>query len=122
VVAPGIETTLENRSSHIDELLEDAEQLKAEADKLEKKSFVILENAELESIAAEKELMASFREKGINEKKTLFSLFSKQSKEDAKRLSKSADDAFQSLSDNIDDMVNVAMNSISCSLKKNLRR
>ncbi|MDR3155704.1 MAG: hypothetical protein LBT90_01195 [Holosporaceae bacterium] len=118
VIAPRIEKTLENRTSHIENLENTANQLKLEAEKLEKNSSIAFENAALESAAEEKELISSFREKWLLKKGMLFDLFAKKSREDSLKLSVSADEVFNDLSNHMDDIMDAAMEGISCSLKK----
>jgi F0F1-type ATP synthase membrane subunit b/b' len=118
IVAPGLEKTLENRAAYISDLVKRANKLMVEADKVEKKSIVALENAELESSAAEIKLMSDFREKSIRTKKSLYTFFSERSKKEAEILSQSADEVFSDISRNIDDILEVAMNRVSVSAGK----
>lgn len=118
VVTPSIEETFENRISHIDSLVNTANQLKSEVKKLENESFIALENAEIDSSAAESKLLASFREQSIKEKNTLFEMFSKKSIKESMKLSESVDKVFKEISGNIDNILDTAMKSVSCSIKE----
>jgi F-type H+-transporting ATPase subunit b len=115
VVTPKIEETFEDRISHIDDLIKNAKKLEAEAQKLERDAFIALENAEIDSAAAESRLMSSFREQSIAEKSKLYERFSRKSKEESIELSRTVDKLFLEISENMDDIMNVAMNSIACS-------
>ncbi len=119
VAAPNIESTLSDRSSHMNGLIGQANKLKTEAKKLEEDAVIALENAEIDSLAVETKLLDSFREQSIKEKTMLFDMFSKKSKAESAMLSTSADNVFKEMSENIDPMLELAMKSISCSLNKN---
>lgn len=119
VVTPSIEETFGNRMSHVDSLIDTANQLKSEARKLENDSFIALENAEIDSDAAESKLLASFREQSIKEKNMLFEMFSRKSKKESMVLSESVNNVFHEISASIDTIIDVAMNSVSCSITKN---
>jgi F0F1-type ATP synthase membrane subunit b/b' len=116
VVTPKIEKTLENRVSHIDNLVQDAQKLESEATALEHDSFIALENAEMDSAAAEAKLMAAFREQSIEEKDVLYSKFSRKSKTESDALSKSVAASFLKVSEDLEVILDAAMKSISCSL------
>jgi len=116
VVTPSIEETFENRVAHIDSLVDTANQLKSEAKKLENEAFIALENAEIDSSAIEQKLLASFREHSIKEKSMLFKTFSKRSKKESVVLSESINNVFNEISENIDNILDAAMKSVSCSL------
>jgi F0F1-type ATP synthase membrane subunit b/b' len=118
IAAPRIEETLESRRSHIDDLVKAADKLSAEASGLETDATVMLENAELALAATEKDLVSSFRQRSIHQKESLFALFAHKTKEDAVELSRSADQAFQEVSRDLDALVELAMNSVACPLKK----
>jgi hypothetical protein len=109
---------LENRASHIENLGKIANQLSTEAEKLEKSSFIAMENAALASSAEEGRIISSYREKWLHKKSELFDLFSKKSREDSLKLSASADEVFNDLSTHMDDIVDAAMKSVSCSFKR----
>jgi F-type H+-transporting ATPase subunit b len=117
VVTPSIEETFENRISHIDSLVNTATQLKIEAKKLENESFIALENAEIDSSSAESKLLTSFREQSIKEKNMLFEMFSRKSIKESMKLSESVDRVFNEISGNIDNIMDAAMKSVSCSIK-----
>ena len=116
VATPNILETLRNRTVHIDELLNAARQLRSEAEKLEKTSAADLENAEMDSIAAEAELMSKFRERSVKEKEELYALYSEKSKQESASISLSADETFREISANMDEILDSAVKSISASV------
>ena len=119
VVTPNIQETLRNRSAHIDELLSAARQLSSEAEKLEKTAAANLENAEMESVAAEAELMTKFRERSVKEKEELYELYSDKSKQESASISKSAHETFREISEHMDEILDSAVKSISASVGEN---
>jgi F0F1-type ATP synthase membrane subunit b/b' len=122
VLTPQIEETLENRISHIEALVNNAKQLETESKKLEQDAFIALEDAEIESAAAETKLMTSFREQSIKEKNMLYDMFSKKSKAESRILSTSVDNVFAEISDNLDGILDLAMKSIDCSFPVSKKR
>ncbi|MDR2157969.1 MAG: hypothetical protein LBO02_01475 [Holosporaceae bacterium] len=118
VFTPKLERTLLDRELHVENLLKAANKLKNEADKLEKDSIIALENAKIDSNAAESKVISAFREQSLREKDTLYELFSEKSKIESESLMKSSEDAFQSVSANMDEIVDEALAGVSCSMRE----
>ncbi|GHU21833.1 F0F1 ATP synthase subunit B' [Alphaproteobacteria bacterium] len=119
IVTPGIEDTLNARVMHVDGLLNTAQKLKSDAEKLEQESNSALENAYLDSYLAESELMASFRERNIEEKGNLHNVFSQVSRSESATLAESSNEIFREMAANIDDtLLDAALEGISCFVTK----
>ncbi|MBQ7674716.1 MAG: hypothetical protein IJT36_09475 [Alphaproteobacteria bacterium] len=122
VIAPKIEKTLENRSSHIGSLVKRAEQLENDAKIIEKNALDALERAEVDATTAESKLIASFREQSIKEKEALYEVFSKQSRSKSKLLSEEAEKCFADISNDMDDIISTAIHKINGSSILNKKR
>ena len=112
VVTPNIEETLQNRAAHVDDLLNAAKQLRSEADQLENDALVALENAELESAAAESELITAYRDRALKEKEELYTLFTEKSKEESASLEESSEKTFKEISENADEILDAALKKV----------
>lgn len=122
VIAPKIEKTLENRSSHIGSLVKRAEQLENDAKIIEKNALDALERAEVDATTAESKLIASFREQSIKEKEALYEVFSKQSRSKSKLLSEEVEKCFADISNDMDDIISTAIHKINGSSILNKKR
>ena len=118
IVTPNIEETLRNRATHVSDLVNAATQLQMEAEKLESDSISALETAKLEAIAAESELLTEYRERSLKEKEELYNLFSEKSKIELESISKSADETFEKISNDMDKILDTAVAAISHSVSK----
>ncbi|MDR1982713.1 MAG: hypothetical protein LBQ08_02870 [Holosporaceae bacterium] len=117
VFTPKIERILLDREFHIDGILKSANKLKKEADDMERDSTISMENAQMDSKAAEFKLVSTFREQSLEEKNSLYNLFSERSKKESKILAQSSEETLQSISEKMDEIVSAAMTSIACSRK-----
>lgn len=113
VVTPDLEDILKNRASHVDELLQNAKQLKEEAESLEKNSLIAMENAGIEMSSIESEMLSSFMNQSMSEKNTLYSMFSEKSKAESLELSKSANDVANHISNSIDVIIDDIIDKIN---------
>jgi F0F1-type ATP synthase membrane subunit b/b' len=120
IFVPKIEKVLRDRDFHVKRMLQTACRSKSEADKVEKDALVVLENAQIDTAAAESELIVALREQSLREKNSLYSLFSKKSKKESDLLIKSSEEAFADINAQMNEMVKAAMKSISCSARKKL--
>jgi F-type H+-transporting ATPase subunit b len=118
IFIPKIERILLDREFYVNSILKAATQLKKEADDIVRDSTIAKENAEMDSKAVESKLMSALREQSLEEKNTLHNLFAERSKIESDILAKSSKDAFQSISEKMDEIVNAAMTSIACSRKE----
>lgn len=122
VVTGGIESIFKSRSSYVDDLTSNTEQINTEVENLENASAIALENSEIASAAKESELIASFREQSIVEKDKLYNDFSTKSKLASAELSKAAETLFAEMSFEIEIFVAAAINSMNRSSEKNNKR
>ena len=113
VITPGIEKGLENRALYLDRLVENTKKYDSEAGKLVRDSLIALENAEIESANSESVLIASFRERSLAEKNTLYHDFSQKAKAESSAFAASSDVAFLEISQDIDVIVSVAMKNLN---------
>lgn len=118
IVTPNIEETLQNRATHVGDLLNAAKQLRTEAEKLETDAVSALESTKLEAMVAESELLTEYRERSLKEKEELYNLFSKRSKIELEAISKSADETFEKISNDMDKILDTAIKTISRSVSK----
>lgn len=112
IFTPQVEEILENRVVYIDDLLKRAENLRTESEKLKEDSFIALENAQIDTEATERKIVASIREQNIKEKQYLYDTFSEKSRIEALELVKVSDNVFADVSKNLDTLVSSAMDSI----------
>lgn len=104
-VAPTMIGIMQSRSHYIDSILCDADRLNQDAQKLKEESAVALENAQIDISSKESKLIADFREKSIAEKEAFFANFAKQSVEQSKNLTSSAAEAFQTIANSSDAII-----------------
>ena len=118
VVNPALRETLDNRVAHIDGLLKEAEKLKSEASKLEHEAFSAFEDAQIQAAAEESRLVENFRQDSIKEKEKLYDLFVEESRKEAESLAESSAKTYAEISANMDELVDYAMDKVSCSMEK----
>ncbi len=118
VVTPALKETLDNRVTHIEGILKEAEKLKSEAEKLEHEAFTAYENAQIQAAAEEEKLVEDFRQRSIEEKEKLFDMFEKETRDSTEALSESSKVAFKEVSSDMDDLVAYAMDKVACSMEK----
>jgi F0F1-type ATP synthase membrane subunit b/b' len=111
IFVPKIEEILQNRDAHVDDMLTVACQLKNKAALMEEDALITLENAKMDVATAEAKSLATFRERCLREKNSLYSLFSKKSKRELDVLKKSAQEAYADVY-NQDELVNLAVINI----------
>jgi hypothetical protein len=114
IFVPTIENMLQKRHNLVDSTLQKAHRLKDDAAEIEKNALVNLENAQLEVAAAELKAIANFREQGLAEKNNLYNICSEKSKRESDLLIKSSNVAFDNVLNDIDELVNASLKSISC--------
>lgn len=121
VFTPQIEEILENRVVYIDDLLKRAQSLKEESEKLKNDSFIALENAQIDTEAAERKLIAAIREQNIKEKEQIYEMFAEKSRLEARELLKTSDKVLEEVSQDLENIVSAAMKSISCSTERSAK-
>jgi F0F1-type ATP synthase membrane subunit b/b' len=120
VFTPKIERIFSDRSFHIENVLKSAQRLKSEADRIEKDAAAALENAQIDIAEIESKIVSDLREQSLREKNKLYDLFSKKSKEESDSLIKSSDEVFASVAGEMGEIIDTAMQCISCSVRKKL--
>jgi F0F1-type ATP synthase membrane subunit b/b' len=120
VFTPRIEKILLDREIHVDGILKSASRLKKESDDMTRESTVAWEKAQTNSKAAESRLISAIKEQSAEEKNTLHNLFSERAKAESDILIQSSDEAFRSISEKMDEIVDAAMAGIACSKKEEL--
>lgn len=112
VVAPSLKTTLDNRESHINGMLDRANKMKEDAAALEHDAFVLFENAQIDSRSEEEKLIEAFRRESLEEKSKLYDEFACRSQQDAEKLAADADQAIADALQDVDVLVQKAMEKI----------
>lgn len=113
IAVPGLQEIVRTRAAHVESILKSAEQLKNEADRLERESQISLENAQLDASAKESRLMSDFREKSLAQKEDFFKRMARESREKSEALTKAADEAFKAVSASTDEIVDQAVRIMS---------
>ena len=109
---PKLKKVLDRRNSHIDKALKAAETLRAESEKLEKDAEEALAKVQREALSAEKTLMDEFDLKNQQEKQKLDDKMSAKVKKEIDSLKISSQDAFEKLSSDLDEILDLAMDKI----------
>jgi F0F1-type ATP synthase membrane subunit b/b' len=120
VLVPKMEQIFSDRNFYTDGVQKMASQLKDEADKIERESAATLENAQIEIAGVESGIISDLRERSQKEKEKLHKLFSEKSKKESDLLAQASEKIFSDVSDNLDETVDAAMRSISCSVRRKL--
>jgi F0F1-type ATP synthase membrane subunit b/b' len=118
VLVPKMEQIFSNRSFYMDGVQKTTSRLKDEADKIERESAATLENAKIEIAGVESGIISDLREHSQREKEKLHRLFSNKSKIESDLLVQASERIFSDVSDNLDETVDAAMRSISCSVRR----
>ncbi|MDR0632430.1 MAG: hypothetical protein LBF54_04325 [Holosporaceae bacterium] len=118
VITPQIEKVLSDRETHMGRLLKAARKLKTEADAVENDATLALESAQTGIAADESELVLALQEQNLTEKKALDDLFLEKSQKEQESLMESSQKAFSDVLEEMDGLVGAAMNSITCSVRK----
>lgn len=121
VVTGGVEGIFKQRSSYVDGLNSDTDNINSEAKKLEDDSAAALEDAEIASAERESALIASFREQSFLEKDRLYNDFARKSRLASAKLSKEASDSFVEISKDLGVLAGAAISSINRYAGKKVR-
>ncbi|MDR1334634.1 MAG: hypothetical protein LBJ71_05440 [Holosporaceae bacterium] len=114
-----IDRVLSDRDFHVESIKKTAHQLKGEADRIEKSAAIELENAQMIISKDELEIVSNFREQSLGEKEKLCILLSENSKKESEALEQSSEKVFTTvINNNMDELIDAAMLSVSCSMKK----
>lgn len=105
VAFPELQDILRNRVTHIESLFKSAETTKNEAEEVERKSRIALENARLDATTKESQLMANFLDRSIAQKNDFYERFDRESKEKSEELEAAVAKAFQEISSSGDELV-----------------
>jgi hypothetical protein len=94
-------------------MLTAAYQLENKAALMEKAVVIAMEDAQVDSAAAEAESLAVFREQNLKEKSSLYSLFSKKSKRESDALKKSAQEVYANVENQMDELANLVIDVLN---------
>lgn len=111
-VVPRLKKILSSRKSHIDDLLDIAEELHKKSEKIEKETEDLFTNTKQEILEAEEKLISELERKSLGEKQKLSKEILENTNREIASLKISSEEAFEAASSDLEEILDLAMQKV----------